>query len=90
MKHHVLIVLLLVSTTWILYGQSEILNRRVRIENREGTIGFVLDEISRNGDFAFSYSQDIPQHKKVRLQYTNQTVQQYLDELSPSGRVSLL
>ena len=79
MKKPVLMALLLLVSSAILMGQSEILNRKVRIENREGTIGSILDEISREGGFVFSYSQDIPRNKKVRLQYNRQTVQQFLE-----------
>jgi len=88
MKNHVLIALSLLVYSVTLAGQPEILDRRVRIENLEGTIASVLDEISRNGGFWFSYSQDIPRNKKVRLQHHLQTVQQHLDEIFNGPDVS--
>ncbi len=81
MKKHVFIALLLLAFSTILLGQSEILNRKVKIQNREGTIGSILDEISSEGGFYFSYSQEIDREKKVSLQHTRQTVQQHLDEI---------
>ena len=62
-------------------GQSGILDKRIKIESREGSIGELLEEISRKGDFVFSHSQDIPLEKQVRLQYHRQTVGQFLDEI---------
>jgi hypothetical protein len=64
-----------------LHGQPDILNKKIRIENREGTVGSILEEISTKGGFVFSYSQDIPRDKKVSLLYNRQTVQQFLDEI---------
>ena len=64
MKKHVFIAISLLAFSAILYGQSEILERKVKIENREGTIESILDEISRKGNFYFSYSQEINQNKK--------------------------
>lgn len=81
MKKHICLALLLLAFSASLTGQSEILNRKVKIENKEGTIGSILDEISREGGFVFSYSQDIPRKKKVSVQYSRQTVQQYLNEI---------
>ena len=79
MKKPVLMALLLLVFSAILTGQSEIRNRKVSIENREGRIGSLLKEIERNGDFFFFFDGNIPLHQKVRLQYNQQTVQQYLD-----------
>ena len=81
MRKHLFFALLLLVSSGILLGQSQILNRKVRIENREGTIGSILEEIEKNGGFFFSFNEDIPKNKKVRLHYTLQTVQQYLDEI---------
>lgn len=81
MKQHVLISILLLTYSAMLFGQSDILNRKVKIENRKGTVGSILDEISREGAFYFSYNQDISPDRKVGLQHNRQTVQQYLDEI---------
>jgi len=62
-------------------SQSDILNLKVKIETKEGTLGDILDEISLNENFIFSYGQDIPQDSVVVLKNTKQTVGQFLEEL---------
>jgi hypothetical protein len=66
-------------------SQTVLIDKTVRIEHRQGTIGFLLDEIAATGGFSFSYSQDIPHDKTINLLKTEQTVGQYLDELFPFG-----
>ena len=66
-------------------SQTVLVDKTVKIANRQGTIGFLLDEIAVRGGFSFSYSQDIPCDKIVNLLKTEQTVGQYLDELFPDG-----
>lgn len=74
-----LMILLVLAVN--LQGQSKILSKTLRVGNREGTAGSLLGEISRKGDFVFSYNQDIPVDKKVRLKFRRQTVHQFLDEI---------
>jgi len=81
MKPLLLSSIILLAFSAILSGQSDILNRKVEIENRMGTVGSLLDEISREGGFYFSYNQDINQDRKVSLRHKRQTVQQFLDEI---------
>jgi len=81
MKKLGFVLIILVVFTANMHGQSTILNKTVKIKNREGTIGSVLEEISREGGFVFSYSQDIQKEKQVRIQYNRQTVHQYLEEI---------
>ena len=81
MKRVVFILVVLVACALNMQGQAKILDKRVRVEQREGTIGSFLEEISRKGGFVFSHSQEIPLEKQVRLQYNRQTVQQFLDEI---------
>ncbi|PLW92425.1 MAG: hypothetical protein C0592_10915, partial [Marinilabiliales bacterium] len=81
MNKPVLFMVILVACAGSVNGQSRILNKRIKIEIREGSIGSLLDEISRNGGFDFSHNQDIPVNKKVRLRYRRQTVHQFLDEI---------
>lgn len=81
MKKLLFILILLDVCAGSLQGQSKILDRKVKIEEREGTIGAILEEISRQGGFIFSYSQDIPHEKHVRLQYNRQTIHQFLVDI---------
>lgn len=81
MKTQVFILFFLLLTVNNVLPQSDILNREVKIEIKKGTIGFILDEISTNGGFIFSYGQDIPQDTYVTLKYSKQTILQYLKEL---------
>jgi TonB-linked SusC/RagA family outer membrane protein len=81
MKHIVFIVLALAVGVEDALSQPAILDRRVKIEIVDGTIGSVLNELGEKGGFIFSYGQDIPHNERVVLNRTNQTVQQYLDEI---------
>lgn len=62
-------------------SQTGIPERKVEIGTTEATLGEILDEIAQKGGFFFSYGQDIQRNKKVSLNNSCQTVQQYLDEL---------
>jgi hypothetical protein len=79
----------LIVVLWInilfAYSQPNLLDKEVKIEHREGTLSFVLDEIGDKGGFTFSYRQDIPNDKIVTLPDSRQTVRQYLNELFPEG-----
>jgi len=86
MKKQVLSAILLLAFSAILSGQSDILNRKVKIKSRKGTVGSILDEISREGNFYFSYNQDIRRDRKIGLRHNQQTVEQYLDEIF-EGRI---
>ncbi len=81
MRITILAIIILVFCMGTLRGQTAILDRSVKIESTEGTIGSVLDEISRKGGFVFSYNQDIPYDRHVHLQFKRQSVQQFLNEL---------
>jgi TonB-linked SusC/RagA family outer membrane protein len=81
MKKPGFFLLILMVLAVNLQGQSRILDKTLRVENREGTTGSFLEEISRKGGFVFSYNQDIPVDDQVRLQYRRQTVHQFLEEI---------
>jgi len=81
MKKLVLFLVILAACTGSMHGQSGILNKRIKIESLEGSLGTLLKEISRKGGFVFSHSQDIQLEKQVRLQYRRQTVGQFLEEI---------
>ena len=82
-------IILLLPIVWInvffTASQTILIDKTIKIEHRQGTIGLLLDEIAARGGFSFSYSQDIPYDKTATLLKTEQTVRQYLDELFPSG-----
>ncbi len=75
MKPHLLTALLLLVFSGTLCGQSNILNQKIKIESRKGSMGSILDEVSRKGGFYFSYNQDINRNQMVSLSQKRQTVQ---------------
>jgi TonB-linked SusC/RagA family outer membrane protein len=81
MRIPILIIIILFACMDTVLGQTGILNRTVKIEYSEGTVGSLLKEISNKGGFIFSYNQDIPYNERVKLKYKRQTVQEFLDEL---------
>ena len=74
-------LLILLALAVNLQGQSKFLSKTLRVEKNEGTTGSFLEEISRKGEFVFSYNQDIPVDRKVRLKFRQQTVHQFLDDI---------
>ncbi|MFH0756571.1 MAG: SusC/RagA family TonB-linked outer membrane protein [Bacteroidota bacterium] len=81
MKPFVFMLLFLFVVMWRVLSQPAILDRKVKLDITEGTIGSVLDELGRKGGFVFSYGQDISHNEPVVIKHSNQTVQQYLDEI---------
>ena len=81
MKRPGIVLFFLVFSAWYLQGQSGILDRTLKVERRYGTADSFLREMERKGGFDFSFNQDIPVAKKVRLKFRRQTVQQFLDEI---------
>ncbi|UCH13114.1 MAG: SusC/RagA family TonB-linked outer membrane protein [Bacteroidales bacterium] len=81
MKTQVFILFFLAFTLNNIYSQSGILNRKVKIDIKEGTIEEILEEVSTKAGFIFSYGQDIPQDKYVKLKNSHQTVREFLEEL---------
>src|SRR4030042_2548739 len=85
MKTLIALLLIVWINVFFAASQTVLVDKTVKIEHRQATIGFILDEIAVNGGFSFSYSQDIPYNKTPNLRKTEQTVHQYLDELFPYG-----
>jgi len=81
MKPLLLSSIILLACSAILSGQSDFLSRKVKVENRVGTVGSLLDEIGREGGFYFSYNQDINRDRAVSLRHKQQSVQKFLDEI---------
>ncbi|MEN8230066.1 MAG: SusC/RagA family TonB-linked outer membrane protein [Bacteroidota bacterium] len=81
MKPFVFMLLFLAAILESALSQPAILERRVKMEMTEGTIGSLLDELGRKGGFIFSYGQDIRHNDHVTIKHSYQTIQQYLDEV---------
>jgi TonB-dependent starch-binding outer membrane protein SusC len=81
MKKVFLFILLLLTIYLPGYSQSCIPERKIKIGTIEATLGEILDEIAQKGEFHFSYGQDIQRNKQVSLSSSDQTVQQYINEL---------
>jgi TonB-linked SusC/RagA family outer membrane protein len=81
MKTAGLFILFLLATSVNTYSQSDILDRKVRLDITEGTIDVILKHIGSKGGFTFSYGQDIPRDKQIRLNHTKNTIGQFLDEI---------
>ncbi len=74
-----LIILLVFAAD--VHGQHRILDKKLKLENRDGTIGSFLEEIGRKGGFDFSFNQDIAVDREVWVKFRRQTVHQFLDEI---------
>ncbi len=85
MKTFIALILILWTNVFFAVAQTSLLDKKVKIEHKQGTIGYILDEMGNKGGFSFSYRQDIPHDKLVTLQNSEQTVRQYLDELFLGG-----
>lgn len=81
MKTAYLLILILLDASVNIYSQYDILNRKIKPDITEGTIDIVLKHIGSKGGFTFSYGQDIIRDKYVRISHTNNSVQQFLDEI---------
>ena len=75
----ILLCLLIHSPT--LFSQSSILQKTVSIGFTEGTVSSILKEVGTQGGFSFSYGQDISNDRHVSISNSDQTVQQFLEEL---------
>ncbi|MBU8893818.1 MAG: carboxypeptidase-like regulatory domain-containing protein [Bacteroidales bacterium] len=63
------------------FAQNNLLQKRLVLTKTEGTIFEILKEIGDNGNFYFSYSNDIPVKQNVKLKTNNKTVKEFLDEI---------
>ncbi len=81
MKRFVLIFVLILTGVGSVFAQASKLQKLVKIESNNGTIGSILEEIANSGGFFISYGQDIPHDKQIKLKCKQQTVQQFLDEM---------
>lgn len=81
MKTFVFILLFIFTFVQNVFAQSGILDRKVKIDSKDGTIGSVLEEISIKGGFVFTYGHDIPHDSPVTLKYSRQSVREFLDEI---------
>lgn len=81
MRKNYLLFLWLFCIPLCVLSQNSLLEKNVEIEISEGTLGQILDEVSRKGGFTFSYSQDINREKYFKLTSRKQTVQEFLNEI---------
>ncbi len=86
LKQVILTALLLFSLT-SLQAQNDLLNKQIKLDDFQGTIKEALDEISKSGEFYFSYSSDIQVDKWIRLNSKQQTVREFLNELFDKDKV---
>ncbi|QJB33227.1 hypothetical protein HF324_18295 [Chitinophaga oryzae] len=78
----ILTILLLISTFSFSARAQGLLNRTVTVEAKKQKLSEVLNIISRQGNFFFSYISNIlPQDSLVSISVKNKTVRQTLDQL---------
>lgn len=81
MRKLVLIAALLGVCIFRGFAQESILDRKVRVDNKTGTVGSFLEEIGTKGGFVFSYNQEVPLDRTASVSGSRQTVGQFLDDL---------
>jgi hypothetical protein len=79
-KKIALFIFLSVVTRSLLYGQT-LLDKKLTLDNFNGTVGDALDRISRQGGFMFSYSNQIDINRKVTIEGGNETIRAWLDRI---------
>ncbi|MFO7655569.1 MAG: carboxypeptidase-like regulatory domain-containing protein [Bacteroidales bacterium] len=77
---YVLILVFLLSPC-LLSAQKTLLDKKVKIYVKSGTVESLLNEISSRGGFTFTYSSRIQLSKKVTLTGNKLQVRKYLDEM---------
>lgn len=85
MKKTLLLSQLLLLASILSFAQGPLLEQKVELSRDRGTIAVLLAEIGQSGGFTFSYGQDIPANKQVRLRESEYSVQTLLSELLGSG-----
>ncbi len=78
--------LILIATILALFAlkgaaQESILDRKIRVDNNEGTVGSFLEEISSKGGFVFSYNQEVPLDRMASVSGSRQRVGQFLNDI---------
>ena len=81
MKKGIFLLLFIQLFALGIYSQTTLLSKNVKLDIKKGKIETLLHEIADKAECSFSYSQDIPLDKTVKLGDSKQTVKQYLDEL---------
>jgi hypothetical protein len=83
------LVLISTATCTLLPGQS-LLDKEIQLDKFTGTTGGILDQISRQGEFTFSYSNHIDISRKVTLEAGTETVRTWLNKIFGSDRVDYI
>jgi hypothetical protein len=81
---------LLMLTCQALWGQLPLLDRKVRLPDQEAPVEDILKEISRQGGFTFSYSNNISVGKVIRTDVREQTVRECLQQLFDTSDVKFI
>ncbi|MEM7108711.1 MAG: carboxypeptidase-like regulatory domain-containing protein, partial [Bacteroidota bacterium] len=68
-------------------AQSGLLEKEIELDKTSGSIAQLLEEISEQGGFTFTYSNQIPVSESIDLKRNKGTVRMFLDKLFPDGNV---
>lgn len=80
MKKLLLIILIYVSGITLIYSQASILEKSVNIKVKNKSVTFVLEQISRQSGYFFTYNPNvISQNKKLTFSSQNKTIKDVLD-----------
>jgi len=63
------------------FGQSPILDRGVSLTQQTTTVKLFLEELSRKGNFSFSYGKEVPLDRLVTTDTVNQSVRKHLENV---------
>ena len=75
------LVLLLFMVSATANAQTPILDRKVRIPEQTTTVRKLLEELSIAGGFSFSYGNDVPLEKQIRIVDKSQSIREHLEEI---------
>ena len=83
----ILILILLLSIPQVNSSQVSLLDKVIKLEEQQGTVGEILKTIGQAGEITFSYSSDIPVDRWVVIKGKEQTIREFLNELFNDGEV---
>ncbi len=76
-------IILVIGTLFsqMLFAQNSLLQKKITITKTEGRAVDILNEISKVGNFYFSYSNAIPVNREIKLKTNNKTIKEFLDDI---------
>ncbi|HEY5823300.1 MAG TPA: TonB-dependent receptor [Cyclobacteriaceae bacterium] len=87
LKQIILFILISVVIHTAAQGQASLLDKLIKLDAIKGTAGDALNELSRKGNFTFSYGNQIEINKKTELRQGEESVYQWLEKIFGANRM---